>query len=108
MISSSKVSLPDSLSKFVEKFHSGGAVVTLLAARSKLIGSLPNQPGFQKIPKSSKTLYSELLRIFLVWATGLFSYWSRTLFVGGGLFQVGLFSIRVGLFWPEEDFFRSE
>ena len=54
-IGGSKVSLPDSLSKFVEKFYSGGAVGTLLAARSKLIGSLPNQPGFQKIPKSSKT-----------------------------------------------------
>ena len=89
-IGGSKVSLPDSLSKFAEKFHSVGAVGTLLAARSKLIGSLPNQPGFQKIPKSSKTwvnIYSELLRIFLVWATGLFSHWSRTLFVGGGLFS---------------------
>ena len=64
-------------------------------------------------------IYSELLRIFLVWATGLFSHWSRTFFVGGGLFssrifsvrvglfcvRVGLFSIGVGLFWPEEDFF---
>ena len=30
-------------------------------------------------------IYSELLRIFLVWATGLFSHWSWTLFVGGGL-----------------------
>ena len=54
-IGGSKVSLPDSLSKFAEKFHSVGAVGTLLAARSKLIESLPNQPGFQKIPKSSKT-----------------------------------------------------
>ena len=57
-------------------------------------------------------IYSELLRIFLVWATGLFSHWSRTLFVGGGLFSSrtffdqsrtflargGLFSIGVGLF----------
>ena len=64
-------------------------------------------------------IYSELLRIFLVWATGLFSHWSRTLFVGGGLFSSrtffdqsrtflargGLFSIGVGLFWLEEDFF---
>ena len=50
---------------------------------------------------------------------GTFSHWSRTFFVGGGLFssrifsvrvglfcvRVGLFSIGVGLFWPEEDFF---
>merc|ERR1712210_145901 len=35
---------------------------------------------------------------FLVWATGLFSHWSRTLFVGGGLFSSRTFSIRVGLF----------
>ena len=35
----------------------------------------------------SEYIYSELLRIFQVWATGLFSHWSRTLFVGGGLFS---------------------
>ena len=44
-------------------------------------------------------IYSELLRIFLVWATGLFSHWSRTfLLLEEDFFQVGLFSIRVGLF----------
>ena len=43
-------------------------------------------------------IYSELLRIFLVWATGLFSHWSRTLFVGGGLFSSRTFLVRVGFF----------
>ena len=78
-------------------------------------------------------IYSELLRIFLVWATGLFLIEVRLFFVRGGLFSSrifsirvgffcvrvglffdrsrtflargGLFSIGVGLFWLEEDFF---
>jgi len=53
-IGGSKVSLLNSPTRTMPNFHSGGAVGTLLAARSKLIESLPNQPGFQKIPKSSK------------------------------------------------------